>query len=180
MLDETCAADVDSCNNFMSTAAKNLTSDDNCKDEYNDGLTTVMQAYRGLVSYETIYTATCLQDPDTDSYCFANAVTNLSTPSDAYLYFLPYDLELPGSSSPTCNWCNKETMAFYHAASADRDQPVANTYESAARQINTLCGPDFVNSTLPEASEDAGVAVVPSWAAMLGTAFIAACLSSIL
>lgn len=136
----------------MDKAAKNLTSSDNCEAEWNEGLSTVMQAYRGLMAYEMMYTATCLQDPDDEDYCFASAVTNTSTPSDTFLYFLPYNLSLPGSSTPSCNWCIQETMGVFHSATADRRQLIATTYENAARQVNTICGSDFVNGTLAEES----------------------------
>ena len=98
----------------MSAAAKNLTSEENCEEEYENGLSVVMQAYRGLRSYGLMYSATCLQDPDSENYCYANAVTNLTTPSDGYLYFLPYDLDMPGSATPSCNSCNQETMSIFH------------------------------------------------------------------
>jgi hypothetical protein len=82
-------------------------------------------------------------------YCFATAVTNLTMPSDTYLYYMPYGLRLPGSSTPSCNQCVAETMGIFHSATADRSQLIAETYEDAARQINTICGPSFVDATLP-------------------------------
>lgn len=176
VLDESCAADVSTCSDFMSEVATNLTQEENCGTEFNNGLSTVMQAYRGLITYELIYSASCLQDPETDMYCYANAVTNLSTSSDAFLYFLPFDEKLPGSSTPTCNWCNQETMAIFNAASADRDQGIANTYEEAARQVNAICGPNFVNGTLPEAVESAAWSVAAAghtWAVALVTSLTA-------
>lgn len=180
MLDESCAADVSSCADFMSEAAKNLTRNENCGAEFNNNLSTVMQAYRGLKVYELIYSVSCLQNPETNMYCYANAVTNLSTSSDAFLYFLPYDEKLPGSSTPTCNWCNQETMAIFNAAAADRSQGIASTYEDAARQVNAICGPNFVNGTLPEAVESAAAWALataghfPPWAVALVTSLTAA------
>lgn len=153
----------------MSTAAQNLTAEENCKEEYDDGVRHVMDAYKGLMNYQVVYTATCLEDPDTDMYCFANAVTNSSNSSDTYVYSLPYDLELPGSSTPTCNWCNKETMGIFHAASANRDLLISNTYEEAARQFNNLCDVDYVNGTLPEAVESSGPFIFPPRLFMTGT-----------
>lgn len=145
----------------MQKAARNLTETENCETEWKNGLSTVMQAYRGLMSYEMMYTATCLQDPDSENYCFATAVTNTSTPSDTYLYFLPYNLSMPGSSTPSCTWCNQETMGIFHAAASNRRQLIATTYEGAARQVNTMCGQSFVNSTLPEEDENAGGLTLP-------------------
>lgn len=93
-------------------------------------------------------------------YCFANAVSNLNNPSDSYLYFMPYGLALPGASTPSCTKCTGETMKIYHAASASRSDFVADKYEAAAHQINVMCGPEFVNSTLPVA-EAAALFVSP-------------------
>ncbi|KAG6000781.1 hypothetical protein E4U21_005015 [Claviceps maximensis] len=151
VLDATCAPNVTKCTEFMNQAALNLTAEANCKSEYDQNQTQVLLAYRGLRAYNVMYSAACLQDPATNSYCFANAVTDLSTPSNTYLYFMPYGLSLPGSSKPTCNWCTQTTMSIYNAAAADRRQPVAAKYEDAAQQVNTICGPTFVNSSLPAA-----------------------------
>ncbi|POR34076.1 Uncharacterized protein TPAR_05717 [Tolypocladium paradoxum] len=169
VLDATCTANVSSCTDFLGKAAQNLTTDANCKAEIDQGQSLVLQAWRGLTAYKTLYSATCLQDLSTSMYCFANAVTNLTTPSDAYLYFMPYGLALPGASTPTCNWCTRETMNIYHAASADRQQFVASKYEDAARQVNTICGPGFVNPTLPKATAAASAAVMPSYIVTLAT-----------
>ncbi|KAG6000446.1 hypothetical protein E4U54_001420 [Claviceps lovelessii] len=152
VLDATCSPDVTKCTDFLNQAARNLTLEANCKNEYEQNQTQVLLAYRGLRAYNVMYSAACLQDPSSSSYCFANAVTNMSTPSNTYLYFMPYGLSLPGASKPTCNWCTKTTMSIYNAAAADRRQPVAAKYEDAAQQVNTLCGPNFVNSSLPVAS----------------------------
>ncbi|KAL6891478.1 hypothetical protein HDV57DRAFT_513865 [Trichoderma longibrachiatum] len=154
VLDATCKANSVSCATFLNQAATNLTKSENCKAEIAQNQTLVLQAYHGLLAYKEVYAATCLQDPTTSQYCFANAVTNLDTPSDAYLYFLPYGLALPGSSNPSCSWCTQQTMDIYYSASADRDASVADVYADAARQVNTLCGPNYVNGTLPPASSE--------------------------
>ncbi|KAF7558864.1 hypothetical protein G7046_g5292 [Stylonectria norvegica] len=180
VLDATCAANVTFCTDYLGEAAKNLTATENCKSEYNDGDSTVKQVLYGLQAYEMMYKASCLQTPDDDMYCFANAVTNLTTPSDAYFYYLPYNLSLPGSSVPSCSWCIEETMAIFHAASADRDETISLTYEGAARQVNTICGPGFVNGTLPKAEVSAGPIFVPSWVSVTITICIAALFNSVL
>lgn len=172
VLDATCKADVVSCTEFLDKAAKNLTSSGNCKTEFQQNQSQVLQAYRGLLAYKVLYAASCLQDPSSNMYCFANAVTNLSTVSDSYLYSMPFGTALPGASTPTCNWCTQNTMSIFHAASADRRQFVASTYESAARQVNTICGPQFVNSTLPSASGGRSIAI-PSHVGVFMNACIA-------
>ncbi|PHH66208.1 hypothetical protein CDD82_1571 [Ophiocordyceps australis] len=181
VLDNACRPNVDSCAEFLDKAAQNLTTDANCKTEIDQGHSRVLQAWRGLKAYRVLYTATCLQDETTNAYCFANAVTNLTTPSDSFLYFLPYGLALPGASAPTCSWCTKQTMQIFQAASANRQHFIASKYEDAANQINVVCGPDFVNSTLPKAETGvASAASAPRLVFVLASALAATLLGSIL
>ncbi|KJZ78918.1 hypothetical protein HIM_01691 [Hirsutella minnesotensis 3608] len=149
VLDAACRANASSCTDFLNQAADNLTSSANCKAEIDQSHARVLQAWRGLKAYRTLYTASCLQDPSSNQYCFANSASNLNNPSDSYLYFMPFGLALPGASNPSCDFCTKETMKVFQAASANRQEFVASKYEDAAHQINVICGPDFVNSTLP-------------------------------
>lgn len=172
VLDSTCAADVDTCSSFMTSAASNLTEEANCKQEFDAGLTLVMQVYNGLLNYRTMYSATCLQNPDTDQYCYAGAVTNTSSASDSYLYYLPYNLSLSASTTPSCSWCNRRTMDVFHAASADRDLLIAETYVGAARIFDNWCDPGFANATL--ADEDDGSAAGPGLVASLPAVFATA------
>lgn len=136
----------------MTSLAKNLTDASNCKRDYDLGNSVVVQSYVAMISYQTLYGATCLKDPGTAAYCYANAVTNLTTPSNVYIYYLPLNISLPGSSIPSCSWCLEKTMGIYQSAASNRALPVANTYVSSAQQVNTICGPGFVNSTLPNAA----------------------------
>lgn len=129
--------------------AKNLTDSDNCASDYAAGNPIVTEAYLGLVSYPVMYSATCLKDPDTAVYCFGNAVTNRTNPTEAYFYHLPLNTSLPGGTVPICASCLQETMNIYQVATANRKQPIYYTYESAAEQVNTFCGPSFANATLP-------------------------------
>ncbi|KAK7429986.1 hypothetical protein QQZ08_003375 [Neonectria magnoliae] len=180
VLDATCAANVTYCTEFFDAAAANLTAEENCKKEWNDGDSVIKQFLFGLQAYEMMYQATCLQDPDDDMYCYANAVTNLTTASNAYFYYLPYNLTLPGSTVPACSWCIQETMSIFHSASADRSQPISNTYEAAARQVNTICGIDFVNGTLPSAEVSASFVFMPSWTALITSLVGAALVNTLL
>lgn len=154
VLDAACASDIDvnACDDFLMGAAKNLTSSSNCKTEYEANQELVTIAYNALHSYKVVQASTCLQNPQTDTYCFASAVTNVTNPTDAFFYFMPLGSTLPGGSAPSCGWCTSQTMAIFHASSANRKQAISDTYESAAQQVNTICGPNFVNSTLPAES----------------------------
>lgn len=109
-----------------------------------------------------LYSASCLQDPSSDMYCFASAVTNDTEPSDYYLYNMPLGWELPGGSTPSCGRCTLETMAIFHSGTADRSQVISNVYVEAAQQVNTVCGPTAVNATLAEEDSAAGLGSVPA------------------
>ncbi|EFW99223.1 c6 zinc finger domain containing protein [Grosmannia clavigera kw1407] len=127
VLDASCAANVTFCANYLDNLATDLISSDNCGDDYNLGNSVVHEAYLGMQSYQVLYSATCLKDSASSQYCFANAITNLTTTANAYFYYLPLNISLPGSSMPSCNTCLKNTMAVFRAASIDRNQPIANT-----------------------------------------------------
>ena len=150
----------------MNSLAKNLTLPANCGTDYNMGQPLVMQAYLAMVGYQAVYSATCLRDRDTSQYCFANAVTNLTTSSNVYFYFLPLNLTLPSSTIPSCSSCMQRTMNVYQNAAANRKQPIAETYALAAQQVNAVCGSTFVNETLPQAlvvNDSGAFSQGPSW-----------------
>ncbi|MBE3043083.1 hypothetical protein IMZ48_11025 [Candidatus Bathyarchaeota archaeon] len=149
VLDATCAADLDFCTTYLHDQAAALTSPDNCGQEYDELQPDVRRVHLGLTSFNVLYKATCLRQDDT--YCFANAITNASTPANAYVYFLPLNMPLPGSAAPACGVCLQDTMAIYQAATATRSLAIADTYEGAAGRLNAVCGGQFANETLPEA-----------------------------
>lgn len=151
VLDASCSANVTTCSPYLKTLAKRLIDPDVCGTDYQLRNSIVVQAYLGMSAYESLYQATCLKDPETSMYCYANAVTNLSTPSNVYFYYLPLNMTLPRSSTPTCNTCLQRTMAIFQAASANRKLAIADTYVPAAQQVEAFCGPEFVNDTLPVA-----------------------------
>lgn len=129
-----------------------------------------MQAYTGLLAYQAVFSATCLKNPDTSVYCFGNAVTNTTNPTETYFYYLPLNMSLPGGTIPICGSCLQETMGIYQIATANRKQPIASTYGDAAEQVNTICGPNFVNETLSaEITSSSGFSALsqgPSWLLM--------------
>ncbi len=148
-LDATCEANAPSCNKYLAELAQNLTSTENCGAEYQStDHPTVVSAHDAMLAYAPIYSAGCLRDPDTSAYCYANAVTNQTNPSSVYFYRLPLNKTLPGTTIPGCGYCLQQTMAIYHAATADRKQMIALTYVDAAKQVNLICGPGFSNETL--------------------------------
>ncbi|KAG7112739.1 hypothetical protein HYQ45_017131 [Verticillium longisporum] len=164
VLDAGCEVDFDFCKAYLGSVAEQLIKDENCGPDYKKGHAVVRDAYMGLTTYETVYKATCLQNKDDAMYCYATATT-FSDASNIYPYHLPFNLTFPGSATPECSWCLSETMRIFHAQAADRRKLISLTYESAARQINTVCGPEFVNETLPEAVTGSLAGVfLPPWA----------------
>ncbi|KAK6582748.1 hypothetical protein PZA11_005156 [Diplocarpon coronariae] len=169
MLDFSCAANVTQCTAVMSAFAANLTTSAACASDLSARNPLIENARTGLRAYQPLYKASCLRSPSTSAYCFANAITNVSSPSDSYIYFLPLNTSLVGGSKPTCNACLRNTMSIFEASSTDRTQALANTYVPAASQVNMICGPSFVNASLPAALESAALAPTAP-AASLGAA----------
>jgi len=139
------------CAPLMESFASNITTETACESDLSMQNPLITQAHLGLLAYKPLYAASCLRNPSTSSYCFADAVTNSSSPTDAYIYYLPLNISLPGGSQPTCDACLKDTMAIFEAASSDRTSALASDYVSAAMQINVQCGPNFVNQSLATA-----------------------------
>lgn len=165
VLEVGCHANKTTCTSFLKDLAEKLKSNDNCGEDFQKQNAVVVQAYKGMTAYEEIYGATCLTEPETSQYCFINAVTNLTTASNVYLYKLPLNSSLPKTALPDCDFCTRETMKIYQSASADRSKFIANTYVKAAEQIDAECGPTFVSAALPDplpGSAAASMAQAPS------------------
>ncbi|KAK4123069.1 hypothetical protein N657DRAFT_573671 [Parathielavia appendiculata] len=158
-LDATCAANATFCSGYLSNLARDLILPENCGADYQAGNPVIVEAHLAMRAYAPVYSAGCLREPDSGAYCYATAATNRTNRTgNAYLYFLPLNKTLPGTTVPDCGECLRQTMAVYQVATADRRQWIADTYVGAAKQINTVCGPGFVNETL-------AAAVIPSGAA---------------
>ncbi|KAK7740583.1 hypothetical protein SLS53_005428 [Cytospora paraplurivora] len=168
VLDHACQANATRCTDYLASTARNLTASSNCAADYAAGNPVAVEAYLGLVAYPVLYSATCLKDPDTAVYCFGDAVTNTTNPTEAYFYHLPLNTSLPGGTVPVCASCLRDTMAVYQVATANRRQPIAYTYGAAAVQVNTLCGPGFVNETLPDAIVSSSSAGASDFVAVRG------------
>ncbi|KAI1312127.1 hypothetical protein F5Y03DRAFT_341440 [Xylaria venustula] len=168
VLDAACAADVDMCTDYFNSLASSLIADGNCGEEYDQQNALVVQAHQGMKIYNTVFKATCLPNEDSKEreYCFANAITNQTTPSNAYLYYLPFNSSLPSTAAPSCGSCTQQTMGIYQDATSNRKADISNTYMSAAEQINSECGNNFVNTTLA-AAVNTGATPMPSSSALL-------------
>lgn len=79
---------------------------------------------------------------------YADAVTNTtSAGADAYPFYLPLGVSLPGGARQTCNLCLQNEMAIFSSFAANATQPISKTYSTAAQQIDISCGAKFVNVT---------------------------------
>ncbi|KZM19560.1 uncharacterized protein EKO05_0004185 [Ascochyta rabiei] len=169
-LEATCAASESQCTGILDGFARELLSDTACRTDYNNDNPLVLQAYNGLVAYKPSYQASCLRDED-GNYCFANAVSNSSSTTDSYPFYLPIGQELPGGSRPTCNSCLQDTMAIYASFANNATQPLSKTYTSAAQQLSISCGSRFVNITAAPlkgaAAPASSASLTPTFALML-------------
>ncbi|KAF6240517.1 hypothetical protein HO173_001185 [Letharia columbiana] len=162
VLDASCSVFFPACSALMSSLAVTLRSSSACQADYGSENPQVRQAYAGLLAYDVSYAASCLKDPpaaadnhnpnNNSAYCFANAVTNASSPTDSYVYYVPLGIGLPSGSLPTCDACLAATMAVYAAAAPNRTQPLNLDYVASATLINEMCGPAFVNASVPAAA----------------------------
>lgn len=160
LLDHTCAANSTQCTTYLTALAAALPDASACGADLAAGHPIAALARTALVAYEPLYAASCLKSAS-GSYCFVDAVTNASSPSDSYVYYLGLGEALPAATQMTCNACLQDTVAVFGAAAANRSQPVAGVYEGAARVVNSFCGPGWVNATLvAEVTVVSGASVV--------------------
>jgi len=142
----------------MSSYALTLRSPTACSDDYDRQNPIVRQAYNGLLAYDSLYRASCLKaapspaNNNSNDYCFADAVTNTSSPTDNYIYYLPLGITLPAGSMPTCSQCLHDTMGLFAQAAGNQSQPLSLTYVNSAQMVNLKCGPAYVNASVPNAS----------------------------
>ncbi|ESZ95936.1 hypothetical protein SBOR_3628 [Sclerotinia borealis F-4128] len=151
-LSASCSASPLTCNNLMTTLAANISTPSTCAPDLLALNPLVTQARLGLLAYSTLYTASCLQDPSSGAYCYAQAVTNASSPTDSYIYYLPLNVSLPDTAQPSCNTCLRNTMKVFEQAGSVRSSAVAGDYVEAAERVNGFCGEGFVNASLPVAT----------------------------
>lgn len=80
---------------------------------------------------------------------FSDAITNATSPTNSYVYYLPLGVSLPGTTAPSCSSCLQDTMSVFASAATNRSQPVSKVYTTAAAMIDLTCGAGFVNSSGP-------------------------------
>ncbi|KAI4213793.1 MAG: hypothetical protein LQ349_009253 [Xanthoria aureola] len=169
-LDAACRPIDATCNPLMMSIASQLRQDENCAADHRREQPLVVAAYNGLVAYEVLYKAGCARDAGTGNYCFANAITNTSSPTDNNPYYLPLGIALPGGNQPSCTTCLRETMQIFNEAASEKNQQaLIRTLPAAAQMINVGCGPGFANGTIPSAGQNVGAisAAIPRWSTVV-------------
>lgn len=147
ILDRSCNVDVDKCGALMDSYSGPLRSSNVCQSDYQLQNPIVTDMYTALVAYRTLYAAGCLKASSGD-YCFVDAVTNATSPQDLFIYSLALGTTLPTGSNLTCSQCLANTMRTFSIAAGNKTQPVSSVYVSAAEQINSECGTNFVDATV--------------------------------
>lgn len=101
---------------------------------------------------------------------FSDAVTNATSPTDSYVYYLPLGVSLPGTTSPSCSSCLQNTMSVFASAATNRSQPISKIYTAAAAMIDLTCGAQFVNSSTPVHPSTGAASLVSQGLGGLGSA----------
>ena len=155
VLDMSCAAVSANCANVMDGYAAAIAQPANCAADLAAQNPVVQRAQAGFQSYRPLYDAGCLKaDPVAVSaktpseYCFAATSQNDSQPADQYLYYLALGVAFPGGARPSCSSCTQKTMQIFAQAARNMSSPLAGTYANAATQVNSRCGPNWVNATV--------------------------------
>ncbi|KAF4166783.1 hypothetical protein CNMCM6936_006233 [Aspergillus lentulus] len=164
VLDLSCAASVDTCTSIFNRLATNLLKDDACGKDYKLGNPLVASAYTGFITYEPVYRATCLKNPDTNDYCFVDAATNASSPQNLDTYSIPAGYPTDEAPWPTCNECLQASMDIFSRWAQVDGQPLTSSYLPSALALNRHCGDNFanVNITVGEKAKTTSGAWRPS------------------
>lgn len=147
VLDVACSQPVSECASIMKSVADEMLQSDNCGPDYQSGNSVVQGTYRDFMAYEPMYRATCLTNPDTQNYCFVDAVTNTTTPDDYNVYFMPLGSRLRAHHL-TCNECLQATMNVYAQWATIDGQSLDTTYVPSARNVNSVCGAGFAKTNI--------------------------------
>ncbi|KAK0203449.1 hypothetical protein DFS33DRAFT_1383701 [Desarmillaria ectypa] len=127
-----------------------------CEADIADNNSNAIDTLASLQAYSTMYTAACLTDPTTDTYCYVNAVHN-SDPSDLYFYELPLGISVPNSSTPSCSACTKSLMTVYadgldNSSTSGLLDDLRKSYPAAQELATGNCGSDYARTVAAVAS----------------------------
>ena len=133
----------------MNSYANQLRSQGGCGADYNAQNPNVLEAWQGFLAYGEVYNATCLRSSQNNDYCFTDAVTNSSSPTSSYIYYLPLGISLPNGIMPTCNQCLADTMNNYAPSAGNGTQPISSVFRTAVNQVDQACGSKIVTAAIP-------------------------------
>lgn len=159
VLDKSCSVDYSKCQNVMKNYASKILDQSICKPDYDLENPLVRQAYNNFLNYGVVRNITCLSMEDVgendpaanETYCYTDALYNLNSSADAYLYLLPFGNSYPQAenTNPSCSACTNRVMSLLHEQTQNKQLLIASTYTSASSLIAANCGSNFVNvSTL--------------------------------
>ncbi|KAM5432905.1 hypothetical protein McanMca71_005560 [Microsporum canis] len=146
-LDAACDVSADRCTSLLSYYADMIGRNDACGEDLSRGHPLVIAAKTGFQAYKAMHDATCLKNPETDNYCFAEAISDPDMTANVYIYHLGLGNSL-SAGRPKCGKCLAATMQVFRTAARDKKQPVSEVYVSAAKQVNIACGPTFVSTSI--------------------------------
>lgn len=144
VMDQVCAADLDTCTTKMNQLATEIQQNDRCGSDISKGNALAVSALNGFKNFPVLYRAGCLQD-STDSnkeYCFTKAA-QAETASDLYLYYVPGGTSLPSGTRPSCDACSKAVMGVYSEYASNSTLPISSTYGNTRNTLAITCGPSF-------------------------------------
>ncbi|EFR02977.1 hypothetical protein MGYG_05976 [Nannizzia gypsea CBS 118893] len=146
-LDSACGVDADKCTSLLTSYADTIGKKDVCGEDLAKGNPLVVAAKTGFLAYRAMRDATCLKDPDTNNFCFAEAITDPDMTANVYIYHLALGYSL-SAGRPKCGKCLPPTMKVLQKAAGNKQQPVSEVYVTAANQVNVACGPNFVPASI--------------------------------
>lgn len=152
-----------------------------CNEDLKNGISLAGDTLTALNAYQLMYSAACTQNPQSNTYCYIDAVAN-SSPADLYLYQLPFGIGLPNSTENfSCSTCSQGLLGIYadglgNKTLANGLDKLKKTYDGAASIVNTACGPNFARiavtndafaSQLPFATVVSFTLLVGAWSFVL-------------
>lgn len=137
------------CNANMGWFASTLESA--CDGDLKDKNSLAEDTLTALNAYQLLYEAACAPDPQSNTYCYIDAVANAS-PADLYLYQLPLGIPLPDDARNfSCSTCSKGLLNTYVTALSNQTLSegltgLKATYEASMPIVNSACGATFAKT----------------------------------
>ncbi|KAH8828986.1 hypothetical protein DL96DRAFT_1462540 [Flagelloscypha sp. PMI_526] len=130
-----------------------------CGEDLEGGNANARTTLMALQAFSVMHDAACLVDPNTNAYCYLEAVRS-TNPSDLYYYMIALGTPLPSTAKSSCSSCTRSLMASYLAELNAKGSGVSGlqlTYNKAAQQAITDCGSSYATLSGNSASRRADV-----------------------